>query len=130
MNNNLERKSKIRGLESVAKLPFQRRLYIQFRSEVRLPSCRYIHSTPNLSRFSSSVDGVGKYFVFTVLPFGLSPSPFVFIKLLRPLVKYWRFHGFLIVVYIDDGISITIGLEEAKRNSKFVRYPNCSRVSP
>ena len=27
----------------------------------------------------------------------------------------------LIVVYIDDGICITIGLEEAKRNSEFVR---------
>ena len=54
-------------------------------------------------------------------PFGLSQSPFVFTKLLRPLVKYWRLHGLLIVVYIDDGICITIGLEEAKRNSKFVR---------
>ena len=42
-------------------------------------------------------------------------------KLLTPLVKYWRLHGLLIVVYIDDGICITIGLEEAKRNSKFVR---------
>ena len=59
--------------------------------------------------------------MFTVLPFGLSPSPFAFIKLLRPFVKYWRLHGFLIVVYIDDGICITIGLEEAKRNSKSVR---------
>ena len=71
--------------------------------------------------FSWFVDGVRIYFVFTVLPFGLSPSPFVLTKLLRPLVKYWRLHGLLIVVYIDDGICITIGLEEAKRNSKFVR---------
>ena len=71
--------------------------------------------------FSWFVDGVRNYFVFTVLPFGLSPSPFVFTKLLRPLVKYWRLHGLLIVVYTDDGICITIGLEEAKRNSKFVR---------
>ena len=59
--------------------------------------------------------------MFTVLPFGLSPSPFVFTKLLRPLVKYWRLHGLLIVLYIDDGICITIGLEETKRNSKFAR---------
>ena len=59
--------------------------------------------------------------MFTVLPYGLSPSPFVFTKLLRPLVKYWRLQGLLIVIYIDDGICITIGLEEARRNSKFVR---------
>ena len=32
VNNHLERKSKIRGLESIPKLPFQRWLYIQFRS--------------------------------------------------------------------------------------------------
>ena len=72
--------------------------------------------------FSWFVDGVTKFFVFTLLPFGLSPSPFVFTKLLRPLVKYWRLHGLLIVVYIDDGICVTIGLEEAKRNSRFVRH--------
>ena len=59
--------------------------------------------------------------MFTVLPFGLSPSPFVFTKLLRPLVKYWRLHGLFIVVYIDDSICTTIGLEETNRNSKFVR---------
>ena len=45
--------------------------------------------------FSWFVDGVRKYFVSTVLPFGLSPSPLVFTKLLRPLVKYWRLHGLL-----------------------------------
>ena len=76
---------------------------------------------PTYLGFSWVVDGVRKYFVFAVLPSGLRPNQFVFKKLLRPLVKYWRLNGLLIVVYIDDGICITIGLEEAKRNSKFVR---------
>ena len=71
--------------------------------------------------FSWVVDGVRRYFAFTMLAFGLGPNLFVFTKLVRPLVKYWRLHGLLIVVYIYDGICITIGLEEAKRNSKFVR---------
>ena len=53
------------------------------------------------------VDGVQKYFCFTVLPFGLSSSPYVFTKLLRPLVKFWRFNGVMIVVCIDDGIGIS-----------------------
>ena len=69
--------------------------------------------------------------MFTVLPSGLSPSPFVFTKLLRPFLKYWRLHGLLIVVYIDDGICITIDLEEAKRNSEFVRDTLiAARISP
>ena len=29
---------------------------------------------------------------------------YCFTKLLRPLIKYWRGHGFKVVVYLDDGI--------------------------
>lgn len=35
----------------------------------------------------------GKYFVFTVLPFGLSTACYVFTKLLRLMVKLWRSNG-------------------------------------
>ena len=34
--------------------------------------------------------GVVRYFTFNVLPFGLSIAPYIFTKLLRPLVKLWR----------------------------------------
>ena len=40
-----------------------------------------------------------KYYVFTVLPFGLSTSPYVFTKCLRPMVKFWQQHGIRIVLY-------------------------------
>ena len=46
----------------------------------------------------------GKYFKFTVLPFGLSSACFVFTKVMHPLVKYWRGLGMRAVIYIDDGI--------------------------
>ena len=39
--------------------------------------------------FSWKIDNIVKFFVFTVLPFGLSTSPFVFTKLVRPLVELW-----------------------------------------
>ena len=52
------------------------------------------------------INGETKYFVFTVLPFGLSTSPYIFTKIVRPLVKYWRLKGIPIVVFIDDGIGI------------------------
>jgi len=34
-----------------------------------------------------------KYFDFSVLAFGIKSAPRIFTKTLRPMVKYWRFHG-------------------------------------
>jgi len=44
------------------------------------------------------------FFSFNVLPFGLSTAPFIFTKLLRPLVRKWRSEGIKIVLYLDDGL--------------------------
>ena len=48
--------------------------------------------------------GVTRYFQFSVLPFGLSSAPYLFTKLLKPLVKKWRTEGKSIVVFLDDGL--------------------------
>ena len=53
--------------------------------------------------FSWVVNGVRKFFVFTVLPFGLSSAPYIFTKVVRVLVRYWRSHAVRITVYLDDG---------------------------
>jgi hypothetical protein len=45
-----------------------------------------------------------RYFVFTVLPFGLATAPYVFIKIQKDLVKHWRAQGIRIFTYLDDGI--------------------------
>lgn len=45
----------------------------------------------------------GKYYCFTVIPFGLSCAPFIFTKTLREMVKYWRFNQIKIVMFLDDG---------------------------
>ena len=45
-----------------------------------------------------------RYFIFRVLPFGLSEACFAFTKVLRPFVKRWRSFGFKCAIYIDDGI--------------------------
>ena len=39
-----------------------------------------------------------------MLPFGLSTAPFVFTKLLKSLIKYWRSQGIPIAVFLDDGL--------------------------
>ena len=53
--------------------------------------------------FSWIIDGKRRFFVFLVLPFGISSACHLLTKLLRPLVKHWRAKGFSIVVYVDDG---------------------------
>ena len=49
-------------------------------------------------------DGIRRYYIFIVMPFGLSTACFVFTKLLRPLIKKWRSQGYRIIGYLDDGI--------------------------
>lgn len=44
----------------------------------------------------------GRYFVWQVLPFGLSASPYFFCKTVRPVVKYLRMRGVRIASYVDD----------------------------
>ena len=63
--------------------------------------------------FSWTLDGVEKYFVFTVLAFVLTIGPYIFTKLMRPLVAYWRFLTIKICVYLDDGLGAAQPLSTA-----------------
>ena len=58
-----------------------------------------------------------RYFRFCVLPFGLSTAPFVFTKLLKALIKYWRSQGIPIVVFLDDGLGGGTTQRQAKTHS-------------
>ena len=62
-----------------------------------------------------------RYFAFSVLPFGLSTAPFIFTKVCRPLVKLWRFSGVKIVLYLDDGFSISKSFADCLSNANFVK---------
>ena len=62
-----------------------------------------------------------KFYVFTVLPFGLSTACYVFTKLLRPLVKLWRGNGIRCVLYIDDGLVMSKGADRSIHDSSFIR---------
>ncbi len=59
--------------------------------------------------------------MFTVLPFGLSSACYIFTKLLRPLVRYWRSQGLRVVVYLDDGLGAVSGQSSAVEASTLVR---------
>ncbi|XP_044180060.1 uncharacterized protein LOC122961513 [Acropora millepora] len=54
--------------------------------------------------FSWNFGSVVKFFVFSVLPFGFTSTPYIFSKLVRSLVNYWRGLGRRVVTFLDDGI--------------------------
>lgn len=61
------------------------------------------------------------YYCFRVLPFGLSSAPYLFTKLMRPLVKYWRTCCINIVVYLDDGWGCSSNLDLCRENACFIK---------
>ena len=71
--------------------------------------------------FSWVKQGTRRFYVFTVLPFGLATACYIFTKLLRPLVKYWRGRGMKVVVYLDDGIGAAGNRKIACEASECVR---------
>ena len=68
--------------------------------------------------------GTGKfrYFLFCVLPFGLSSAPFIFTQILKPLQKSWRSRGIPIAIFLDDGLGGGIDKVSAKIHSLAVHY--------
>ena len=51
------------------------------------------------------------------MPFGLSSAPYVFTKMMRPLVRLWRSKSLKAVVYLDDGICALQNEIEARTTS-------------
>ena len=60
----------------------------------------------------------GQLYQFTVLPFGLSTSPYVFTKILKPVINILRLKGYRSTIYLDDiclfGESKTMCLNNTK----------------
>ena len=61
--------------------------------------------------------GRTEFFQFSVLPFGLSSAPYLFTKLLKPLVKKCRCEAKSIVVYLDDRLGAAADKNKAKIGS-------------
>ena len=73
--------------------------------------------------FAWQTKGKINYFVFSILPFGLSSAYYAFTKLLRPLIRHWQSHGLQAVIYLDDGIVAAKGCETAMHQSMRVQRP-------
>lgn len=60
----------------------------------------------------------GKLFQFKCLPFGLCTSPYVFTKIMKPVVNKLRLLGFLSIIYLDDILCIGDSYESCAMNVK------------
>ena len=71
--------------------------------------------------FAWETDGQQHFYVFTVLHFGLSTACYVFTKLMRPLIRYWRGRGLSDCTYVNDGIVEVKGKERAIQESRRIQ---------
>ena len=79
--------------------------------------------------FSWITDGKERFFVFTVLVFGLPSAPFIFTKVVRVLIKHWRGTAIGIFAFVDDFLSGAKSREEAAETSVQVKGDlECSGV--
>jgi len=76
-------------------------------------------------RFSGVLEGVVRYFKFTDLPFGLSSACSIFTKFLKPLLRHWRFKGYLAILYLDDGFITSHNF--TKGRTRFYFFANSKR---
>ncbi len=55
-----------------------------------------------LTRTFTGFEWKGMYYIYNCLPFGLATSPWVFPKVMRELVMYWRRGDISVLPYFDD----------------------------
>ena len=71
--------------------------------------------------WEASDSGDKIFYVFTVLPFGLSTAPYVFTKLLKPLEKHWRLQGISLAIFLDDGWGTVQDREDCRATALAIR---------
>jgi hypothetical protein len=62
----------------------------------------------------------GRLYRFTCLPFGLSAAPWVFTKLLKPLMSHLRSMGIRLIIYLDDILVMNQTLQGAEKDFRTV----------
>lgn len=60
----------------------------------------------------------GQHFEFLCLPFGLNVAPYIFTKILKPMVNYLRKKGLSSVIYLDDMLLVSSSRKECATNVK------------
>ena len=66
-----------------------------------------------------------KRYEFTCLPFGYSLAPRVFTKIFKPVIAYFRFLGFRVIIFIDDPILIVSSYDECLQQLEVLKQTLC-----
>lgn len=60
---------------------------------------------------------------FTCLPFGLCTAPYIFTKIMKPVLLFFRLYFKInLVLYLDDFLILGLSYEECLRNLKIIKY--------
>lgn len=62
----------------------------------------------------------GNLWQFTCLPFGLCTSPFIFSKMLKPILSLLRHQGILCVNYLDDFVILSNTKDNCAKSTAYV----------
>lgn len=62
----------------------------------------------------------GTLYEFTCLPFGLASAPFVFTKVMKPIINHIRTRGVSCVIYLDDFLILGSTSDTCSRNICFI----------
>ena len=64
----------------------------------------------------------GTFYTFVSLPFGLSTAPYIFSKICKVLMNWWRRQGHRVLMYLDDGTGCANRADECLKLSDAVRH--------
>ena len=84
----------------------------------------------NYLGFKFEWQGKVYYARYLVAPFGLRDIPFLFTKILRPLVNHWRRSGIKICLYLDDGFSSSKNKDKAFHGRARVAFIYSLKMTP
>ena len=87
-----------------------------FMSNIDLKDAYFLVPVHKNSRKYLRFEFLGKLYQFTCLPNGLSTCPYLFTKILKPVINYLRSRGFMSVIYLDDILCIGNSPESCKKN--------------
>lgn len=58
----------------------------------------------------------GRIYEFNVLPFGLNTAPYIFTKIMKPVVQLLRLAGYISTIYLDDLLLMGRSFNECTKN--------------
>ena len=107
---------------------------------LQVPMFKCSSTEPEILSFSWITEVRLRYFVFTVLVFGLFSAPYVFTRILKVLIKHWRSLGMRNLAFIDDSFGGGRSFDGARKlggivksdlfRSGFVAHPIKSQWVP